>query len=247
MAKEESATAGSNENSSIWKIKSVFIAGLAICLLLSYYLIFQVHILEDPVFHYSSEAGNLDYTFNVESSGIKNDYVMFVNYESKGAFMGGREIRVSIDLWAVNNIDRLRNSQLVVVFPGALNVPIPDNTQWSDASIELKFINESSTHALGKGKIIYYMPEYNESVIVFKSGGTMYQILPAISNEPKYTYYLIIEGNIQKPENVIIKNRFLSIAPLETYLQLKINNWIIFLTIIAAFLALTEIVYKREK
>ncbi len=94
------------------------------------------------------------------------------------------------------------------------------------------------------------MPDYyNESVISWKSSeeGISSQILPAISNDPRYTYILIIEGIPQKPENIIIKNRYLSIAPLETYLQLKINNWIIFLTIIAAILTLIQIIRKDEK
>ncbi len=236
-------TSAGNENSSKWK-KLILIAVSALFIASSYYFIIQTHVLEDSVFHFSSESGKINniYILNTIGPGVTGDYGMYVNYESKGAFMAGREIRVSINFMALNNT--LYNSRLVVVFPGALNVPIQTDMPWSDASIELKFINEST--AVGEGKIIYYMPEYNESVLVFKNGD-WYEALPAIYKEPKYTYYLIINETLQKPENVIIKNRFLSIAPLETYLQLKINNWLIFLTFIAVYLALTQIMYRGEK
>jgi len=42
------------------------------------------------------------------------------------------------------------------------------------------------------------------------------------------------------------KNRFLSISPLETYLQLKNNNVIIFLTFVAIILGMLEIIIKKE-
>jgi hypothetical protein len=232
----------------------LFISGLIFLFFLFagfYYLIFQEHKLEDHVSHYSFEAGNIDSPYTYEtvmtSKGLKNDYSMFVNYESTGAFMAGREISVSLDFIALNKTDRLHNSNIWVVFPGALIVPITNQNQRNDATIELKFINGSSNHAIGKDKIIYYMPDYYNESVIFLGRDNKSLILPAISDDPRYTYFLIINGVPQKPDHVIIKNRYLSIAPLETYLQLKINNWIIFLTIIAASLTLIQIMRKDEK
>ncbi len=108
-----------------------------ISLVAGYYLIIQEHILEDPVFHYSSVAGNLDLPFSYENAmKYPNDYYMLLTYESTGAFMAGREISVSADFTAVHKIQTLQNSHIWVVFPGALNVPITnDQDRQNDASV----------------------------------------------------------------------------------------------------------------
>jgi hypothetical protein len=196
--------------------------------------------------------GSIESSFSYDSiikndTPITQDYAMDINFESKGAFMAGREIKVSINLRAVTN--KIRNSELIVVFPGASDYPIQEGDgMFNDASITLKFFNESYAH--GEKNIIYLMPEfYKESVMIFKrENAKSSQVLPAVSNN-KYTYALITNGSQQKEANFIRKNGFLYLAPLETSLQLKNNNLIVFLTFVAIYLAVLQVyisMHKRE-
>jgi hypothetical protein len=135
----------------------------------------------------------------------------------------------------------------ILVFPGSINYPIPENPmeKSSDGYVKLEFSNEDV--AYGNGSIIYYMPEYyKQSNVIFKSGNNNFRIADALSNDTKYTYEFYIDGIAQLPEYTMRKNRFLFIAPLETYLQLKTNNMIIFLTIVATILGIFQIITKKD-
>jgi len=57
----------------------------------------------------------------------------------------------------------------------------------------------------------------------------------------KYTYTFIINGTQQKETNFIRKNGFLYLSPLETSLQLKNNNLIVFLTFAAIYFAVLQV------
>lgn len=218
--------------------------------MIGYNLIVEKGVFEDRVFHFSAELGNKGVPFSKDiffKTNESNDYSMFVTYESKGSFMAGREIEVSIQFKS-NHINKINSSNnLVVVFPGSINYPIPETPmeKSSDGYVKLEFINEDV--AYGNGSIIYYTPEYyKQSTIIFKPGNNNFRIADALSNDPKYTYEFYIEGIEQLPEYAIRKNRFLFIAPLETYLQLKTNNMIIFLTIFATIVGIIQIKGKIE-
>jgi hypothetical protein len=219
----------------------ILIIFLIVC---PYYFIFYADSFEKKVEYRSDESGSIDSPFSYDiitktNNPINQDYSMFVNFESNGAFIAGREIKVSIDLLALTS--RISNSELIVVFPGALDYPIQEgNGIWNDASVTLKFVNESFAH--GEKNIIYLMPEfYNQSVIVFKrDNAKSSQILPAGLYD-KYTYSLIINGTQQKESNFIRKNGFVYISPLETSLQLDTNNFIVFLTFVAIYLAVLQV------
>jgi hypothetical protein len=217
---------------------------IILLIVLPYYLIFYEGYFEKKVEYRSYEGGSIDSPISYDiitktNSPINQDYSMFINFESKGAFIAGREIKVSIDFLAVTS--RINNSELIVVFPGALDYPIQKgNGLWNDASVTLRFVNESFAH--GEKNIIYLMPEfYNESVIVFKRDNAKgSQILPAGLID-KYTYTLIINGTQQKENNFIRKNGFVYLSPLETSLQLDNNNLIVFLTFVAIYLAVLQV------
>lgn len=232
----------------IWdKLRPSFLIHIILVIfliLLPFYLIFSIGFFEKKVDYQSFEAGSIETPISYEKIirsdiPINQDYTMFINFESKGAFMAGREIEVSIDFRAFTN--KINNPELIVVFPGAFDYPIQDSyNRWDDASITLKFINESYAH--GEKNIIYLLPEYyKQPVIMFRrDNAKSSQILPAASND-KPTYALIINGSQQKDTNFIRKNGFLYLAPLETSLQLENNNLIVFLTFVAIYLAVLQV------
>jgi hypothetical protein len=141
---------------------------------------------------------------------------MWVNFESKGVFIAGRKIHVSIDFQA--NTNKLKESQLSVVFPGAVEYPILKGQlsfeKVSSPTIELKFFNESSAH--GEKDIVYSMQEQ--------------------------TYTLIINGVIQTPDKFLRVNPTLDLAPPETRLQLKNNSLILILTYFILYFSIVQIV-----
>jgi len=192
-------------------------------------------IFEETVEYLSYEVGNVGTPLFTNGT---NDYVMLVNFKSKGAFIAGRKIHVSIDFIANRKVDKLRESKLIVVFPGALEYPIPKGYERvAEAYVELNFVNES--FAKGKKDIIYFMPESTaeSAVIPFKTNG-------------KYSYNLLIDMVPQTADKFTRTNAFLYLAPLETRLQLKNNNLILILTFFAIYLAIVQIVIsiqKREK
>jgi hypothetical protein len=189
-------------------------------------------LLEERVKYLSYEIGTVD-TSVFEAA--TNDYVMFVNFKSKGAFIAGREIDVSIDFKALQKVEKFKNRDLRVVFPGALPYPIPkDISKIAEAHVELSFVDDDSAH--GEKTIIYQMPELaaQPALIPFKTEG-------------KYTYNLLINMRPQTMDKFLRTNAFLYVAPLETKLQVKNNNLILILTYFAIYLAIVQIVISIQK
>lgn len=206
-----------------------YAASLVVLLVLSYFT--YNGLFEETVEFTSYEVGNKGILFE---NGT-NDYIMFVDFESKGAFIAGRKIHVSIDFIANRKADEFRKSELLVILPGSMKYPISKGIdRVTDAYVKLNFINETFAH--GEEDIVYLMPELNSeaALVPFKMNG-------------KYTYNLVIDKAPQTPNKFTRTNTFLYIAPLETELQLKNNNLILMLTFIALYLSIVQIVISRKK
>ncbi len=196
-----------------------------ILLLVLLYFTFNGAFEENVIFT-SYEVGNKGRLFE---NGT-NDYVMLTDFESKGAFIAGRKIHVSIDFVANRKADEFRKSELLVVLPGSTEFPLPRGlNRVTEAYVKLNFINETFAH--GEEDIVYLMPELNleSAVVPFKTNG-------------QYTYNLLINNVPQTPDSFIRTNPFLHVAPLETELQEQSGNLILMLTFVALYLSIVQIV-----
>lgn len=188
-------------------------------------------IFEEKVQWLSSEFGDIEYPVFM---GDTTDYTMHVTFESKGAFIAGRKIHVSIDFIANRKVDKFRKSELVVAFPGALEYPMQKGMKGiSETHIKLNFVNGAL--AYGKKDIVYFMPEFH--------GKTMKIYHPS----GMYTYHLLIDKVPQRDSQFKRTNAFLYLAPLETKLQLENNNLILALTFFAIYLAIAQFVLSISK
>lgn len=197
-----------------------------------FYFIYYEGVLEDNVEFFSYELGNKNTNYSFPC-----DYLMFINFESKGAFIAGRKIHVSIDFLLTSiSPPEFRASELKVVFPGGLPYPLPERDfRMNDAEVNLDFTDERSAH--GDGEIVYLMPELpvrESPLLPFQTNG-------------KYSYNLIINGIPQTSDKINRGNAFLYIAPLETELQLKNNNLILILTLFAMYLTILQIYISTKK
>ena len=62
-----------------------------------------------------------------------------------------------------------------------------------------------------------------------------------------YSYNLMVNGAPQQADRMLRKNDIIYVAPLETSLQVNSNNLFIALAIVAAYLAVVQIVVSLRK
>jgi len=196
----------SKKTSKIDKYTLILIILLIAISVLSYLTYFE-GVFEGKSKYLSYEAGNIDTPL---SQSPPNDYYMWTNFESRGVFITGRKIHVSIDFQA--NTDKSKESQIFVVFPGAIEYPLPEGRfsfeKIASPSIELNFVNDSFAH--GEKDIVYLTQEQvSESSI------------SPIKTDRGYTYALRINNKWQNSDNSVRLNPILYLAPSEIGLQLK--------------------------
>jgi len=259
--KQESSTQRTNtppQGSSTQKSNKPLYISLSVIfialVILSYYTYYG---LFDPVVKYSSfEMGNLYSEFMGPGD---HDYILNVKYTSKGAFVAGRKIDVSVDLLITKRLagnltamKELANATFVVIFPGATPYSLPKELPTSpisadipsssdlDAAVELHLDNKTSAH--GETELVYFMPELNSepAIAPFKTNGI-------------YTYNLFITDDaghlldLQTSAKLIRRNAFLFIAPLETTLTLRNSNLILILTFAAIYVAIVPIAIELQR
>ncbi len=82
-----------------------------------------------------------------------------MKYESKGAFIAGREIHVSVDLTLQHDIEKFNKSKYKLGFPQAFSFPISEDEKATNiVYLDINFINNSFAH--GEKDIIYLTHEY---------------------------------------------------------------------------------------
>jgi hypothetical protein len=230
----------------------VLFAAIATLSYFTYYGLF-----EPEVKYSSAEMGNLYSEFMGPGD---HDYILEVQYVSKGAFVAGRKIDVSADLRITNRLagnstamQELANATFMVIFPGSTPYSLPEELPDSpisadipsssslEANIPLHLDNRTSAH--GNTELVYFMPELNQEPAV----------RPFVTNG-KYTYALLVLDNvkgqilsIQTGDKMIRRNAFLFIAPLETTLTLKNNNLILVLTFVAIYVAIVPVAIELQR
>lgn len=180
------------------------------------------------------EIGNINERLFANGS---NDYVIFVEYSSKGAFIAGRKINVDIELRVANaKISKFKGKRVRIVFPGAEFFNEKDRSPLGieDASIELKFTENMDGHkATGNIKLKYMSTGlFDEPVIIpFDTNG-------------KFTYAVLIDEKPLHISSFVRRNKFIEIASLETQLQLKLTNLGIILSYYALYISLVSFLNK---
>lgn len=201
-------------------------------------LTYEGLIFEEKVEYVSYEIGKLQ--SSIQGHGYdERDYDMFVYFESKGTFIVGRKIHVSVDLIPNRNLTEFEKSELKLAFPGSMDFPIPKykRSRVLLTYLYLNFNNDSVAH--GEKDIVYFMPELSgeSSVIPVKTNG-------------KYSYNLFVNGIPQTTDRIYRFNPVLYLAPMETELQLKNNRLILVLTFFVVYLTIVQIVislYGKKK
>lgn len=185
-------------------------------------------IFEEKVEYTSYAIGKLSSSDKPSFGFDERDYELVVSFESKGAFIVGREIHVSVDLKPIRNIDYFKKSELKVVFPGSIEFPIQieKKKRSSLTEIALTFYNDSVAH--GEKDIVYLMPEFNGESVTFL-------------NSDKPSYNLFIDRYPQTPDKILRFNPFLYLAPMETELELKNNRLTLILTYFIVYLTIVQI------
>lgn len=205
---------------------AILVIALFVGVLVLSYCTYFLGLFEGIVKYSSFEIGNMDTSLFEYGS---NDYTLIVDWESKGAFVAGRKIHISIDFRANQKIDEFRQSELFVIFPGASQFPVPQGfDRILDAHVDLELTDDASAHA--EADIIYFMPEPNleAAMVPWETNG-------------KYTYNLVIDMKPQTSDQLVRKNACLYLAPLETELQLKNNRIVLVLTFFAIYFAIVSV------
>lgn len=251
--KKEEKKESSNQHSNRSLYIVLLVAAIAIATL-SYY---TYNGLFEPTVKYSSvEMGNLYSNFMGPGD---DDYTLYVKYSSRGAFIAGRKINVSVDLAITDRLagnstamKELENATFMILFPGSTPYSLPKGLPASsisadvpsssdlDGVVELHLDNKSYAH--GETELVYFMPESNGEPAV----------APFVTNG-KYTYTLLIandKGHIlhfQNSDKMSRRNSFLFIAPLETALTLTNGNLILILTFVAIYVAIIQIAIELQR
>jgi hypothetical protein len=236
VGKKEKAKPSDKQESSLF-IKLVYL-GLAIVVILSILLWFDVF------------EGTAQYSFyefgNINAAGAapgNSDYEMSVNLSTKGVFVAGRKIDVSIELKAMRMADELKQTEFLVTFPGSTPFPIPKGLPEGLAKVLSGGVtlnwssNESSAH--GEGAILYQTPQMSGVSVIapFASPG-------------QYTYNLMIGYTTQTADRFIRFGSYIYIAPPEIRLQERDNKFILILTVWAVYFALAQtgsLLARRKK
>jgi len=209
------------------------------------FILALIGAFEKTVEYSSYEFGNIG---NVSPSPGDSDYELLVTFQSKGAFIADRKIHISVDFQAIRKIEELKISELAVVFPGSSPYPLfkglptyfPQGlARVVDGNVNLQFYSQSlgnQSRAHGEADIIYVMPQMAE-----RSAGLPYD------TNGGYSYNLWVNGAPQQADRILRRNDIIYVAPLETSLQLKSNNLFIALAIVAAYLAVVQIVVSLRK
>lgn len=182
-------------------------------------IIFFISTLLFIVFYVGYSDGEVvfsDMWIGTTSNGSVVDYVFFVDYTSRGAFVAGEDIHVDAKLYLLS--DEFMNSthQFSVIFENS----------------RLKSMQKKGDYPI-TGYID--MPCVNTNIAV----GSVDLYYP---NSGEYRYYFIVDRGIENAQFIFINSTStLHVAPLETRLQIKNNDIMLKLTLVIIIFTLVQI------